>query len=110
MVEDMWLDPLVQRRWQQLALRLTEADCRRIGRIAADPRPGLERHPLAGNGGGHRGLGARIGRIRERRRRPGARDIRRDVAVGIGLVSCDAHRTVATPEPPSALSLAISNG
>ena len=32
----MWLDPLVQRRWQQLALRLTEADCRRIGRIAAE--------------------------------------------------------------------------
>jgi hypothetical protein len=36
MVEDMWLDPLVQRRWQRLALRLTEADCRRIGRVAAE--------------------------------------------------------------------------
>jgi hypothetical protein len=36
MVEVMWLDPLVQRRWQRLALRLTEADCRRIGRIAAE--------------------------------------------------------------------------
>jgi len=36
LVEDMWLDPLVQRRWQRLALRLTEADCTRIGRIAAE--------------------------------------------------------------------------
>jgi hypothetical protein len=36
MVEGMWLDLLVQRRWQRLALRLTEADCRRIGRIAAE--------------------------------------------------------------------------
>ena len=35
-VEDMWLDPLVQRRWRRLALRLTEADCRRIGRVAAE--------------------------------------------------------------------------
>jgi hypothetical protein len=35
-VEDMWLDPLVQRRWQRLALRLSEADCKRIGRIAAE--------------------------------------------------------------------------
>jgi len=35
-IEDMWLDPLVQRRWQRLALRLTEADCRRIARIAAE--------------------------------------------------------------------------
>lgn len=35
-VEDMWLDPLVQRRWRRPALRLTEADCRRIGRIAAE--------------------------------------------------------------------------
>ena len=35
-IEDMWLDPLVQRRWQRLALRLTEADCKRIGRIAAE--------------------------------------------------------------------------
>jgi hypothetical protein len=35
-VEDMWPDPLVQRRWLRLALRLTEADCKRIGRIAAE--------------------------------------------------------------------------
>jgi hypothetical protein len=35
-IEDMWLDPLVRRRWQRLALRLTEADCRRIGQVAAD--------------------------------------------------------------------------
>lgn len=42
-VEDMWKDPLVQRRWQRLALRLTAADCERIGRVAAD-------HGLAGRG------------------------------------------------------------
>ncbi|HEY5313044.1 MAG TPA: hypothetical protein VIK18_11015, partial [Pirellulales bacterium] len=35
-VEDMWKDSLVQRRWQRLALRLTAADCERIGRIAAE--------------------------------------------------------------------------
>jgi hypothetical protein len=35
-IEDMWLDPLVQRRWQRLALRLSEADCRRIGRLATE--------------------------------------------------------------------------
>ena len=35
-IEDMWLDPLVQRRWQRLALRLTRADCGRIARIAAE--------------------------------------------------------------------------
>jgi hypothetical protein len=35
-IEDMWLDPLVQRRWQRLALRLTEADCRRIARMAVE--------------------------------------------------------------------------
>jgi hypothetical protein len=35
-IEDMWLDPLVQRRWQRLALRLTGADCKRIGLIAAE--------------------------------------------------------------------------
>lgn len=42
-VEDMWLDPLVQQRWRRLALRLTEADCRRIGGSAAQ-------RGLAGNG------------------------------------------------------------
>jgi len=35
-VEDMWKDPLVQRRWQRLALRLTAGDCERIGRMAAE--------------------------------------------------------------------------
>lgn len=35
-VEHMWLDPLVQRRWRRLTLRLTEADCERTGRIAAE--------------------------------------------------------------------------
>jgi hypothetical protein len=35
-IEGMWLDPLVQRRWQRLALRLSEADCKRIGRLAAE--------------------------------------------------------------------------
>lgn len=29
-MEDSWADPLVQRRWQRLALRLTEADCERL--------------------------------------------------------------------------------
>ena len=35
-IEDMWLDPLVQRRWQRLALRLSEADCRWIARTAVE--------------------------------------------------------------------------
>ena len=34
-IEVRWLDPLVQRRWQRLSLRLGAADCERIGRIAA---------------------------------------------------------------------------
>jgi hypothetical protein len=35
-VEDMWKDPLVNRRWQRLAWRLTAEDCERIGRVAAE--------------------------------------------------------------------------
>ena len=35
-VEDRWRDPLVNRRWQRLALRLTAEDCERIGRVAAE--------------------------------------------------------------------------
>ena len=35
-VEDMWRDPLVNRRWQRLTLRLTAGDCERIGRVAAE--------------------------------------------------------------------------
>ena len=35
-VEEMWKDPLVQRRWQRLSLRLTAGDCERIGRVAAE--------------------------------------------------------------------------
>lgn len=35
-IEDMWLDPLVQRRWRRLASRLTEADCSRIVRLAVE--------------------------------------------------------------------------
>ena len=34
--EDMWRDPLVNRRWQRLAWRLTAEDCERIGRVAAE--------------------------------------------------------------------------
>lgn len=34
-MEDAWLHPLVQRRWQRLALSLTEADCERIVRTAS---------------------------------------------------------------------------
>lgn len=35
-VEDLWRDPLVNRRWQRLALHLCTTDCVRIGRLAAD--------------------------------------------------------------------------
>ena len=35
-VEDLWKDPLVNQRWQRLALRLTAVDCERITRQAAD--------------------------------------------------------------------------
>ena len=35
-VEDLWRDPLVNQRWQRLALRLTADDCERIARQAAD--------------------------------------------------------------------------
>ena len=34
-VEDLWRDPLINQRWQRLALRLTPDDCERIGRMAA---------------------------------------------------------------------------
>ena len=35
-VEDLWRDPLINLRWQRLALRLSAADCVRIGHLAAD--------------------------------------------------------------------------
>ncbi len=35
-MEDLWRDPLINQRWQRLALRLTADDCERIGRLAAD--------------------------------------------------------------------------
>ena len=35
-LEDLWRDRLVIQRWRRLALRLTAADCERIGRVAAD--------------------------------------------------------------------------
>jgi len=34
-LEDAWAHPLVRRRWEQLALRLTRDDCGRIVRLAA---------------------------------------------------------------------------
>lgn len=34
-LEDAWGHPVIQRRWEQLALRLTRGDCERIVRIAA---------------------------------------------------------------------------
>jgi hypothetical protein len=33
-MEDMWRDPLVNRRWQRVALKLSEADCERLVRYA----------------------------------------------------------------------------
>lgn len=35
-MEDLWRDPLINQRWQRLALRLTAIECERIGRLAAD--------------------------------------------------------------------------
>jgi len=35
-VEDLWRDPLINQRWQRLALRLTAIECERIGRVAAE--------------------------------------------------------------------------
>jgi hypothetical protein len=35
-VEDLWRDPLVNQRWQRLALRLTATECEHIGRMAAE--------------------------------------------------------------------------
>jgi hypothetical protein len=34
-LEDAWVHPVIQRRWEQLALRLRESDCERIVRLAA---------------------------------------------------------------------------
>jgi hypothetical protein len=34
-MEDAWTHPVVMRRWEQLALRLTRADCERVVRLAA---------------------------------------------------------------------------
>ncbi len=39
-LEDAWAHPVVQRRWEQLALRLTRADCERIVRLAAQRQLG----------------------------------------------------------------------
>jgi hypothetical protein len=33
-LEDAWTHPVVARRWEQLALRLTRADCDRVVRLA----------------------------------------------------------------------------
>lgn len=41
-VEDLWRDPMVNQRWQRLALSLTAQDCERIARLAA--RRGLAGH------------------------------------------------------------------
>jgi len=35
-LEDLWRDPLINQRWQRLALRLTADACDRIGRVAAE--------------------------------------------------------------------------
>ena len=35
-VEDLWRDPLINQRWQRLALRMTAQDWERIGRAAAE--------------------------------------------------------------------------
>ena len=35
-VEDLWRDPLINQRWQRLALRLSAIECEHIGRVAAD--------------------------------------------------------------------------
>jgi len=37
-MEDMWCDPLVNRRWQRVALKLSEADCERLVRYASRNR------------------------------------------------------------------------
>jgi hypothetical protein len=37
-LEDSWADPLIQRRWQRLASRLTPADCEKLLKRAADRR------------------------------------------------------------------------
>jgi len=42
-MEDVWCDPLVNRRWQRVSLRLTEADCERLVQYAG-------RRGLAGDG------------------------------------------------------------
>jgi hypothetical protein len=42
-MEDLWRDPLVNRRWQRLALQLTEGDCERLVQYAG-------RRGLAGEG------------------------------------------------------------
>jgi hypothetical protein len=34
-LEDAWGHPVIQRRWEQLALRLSRADCERIVKLAA---------------------------------------------------------------------------
>ena len=59
-IEDMWCDPLVNRRWQRVSLRLTAADCERIVQLAV--RRGL--------------AGSRLPpyRVRKRHRRLGAGD------------------------------------
>ena len=35
-VWDLWRDPLINQRWQRLALRLTVDDCKHIARVAAE--------------------------------------------------------------------------
>lgn len=49
-IEDLWRDPLVQRRWQRLALRLGEADCDRACQVTVQrglAGPALRWMPLA---------------------------------------------------------------
>ena len=63
-VEDLWRDPLVNRRWQRLALRLCATDCVRIGRLAADRGLAGERRALDHRRVGHGRLGAGIEGVR----------------------------------------------
>ena len=64
-IEDMWLDPLDATSLAAFALRLTEADCRRIGQRCGRSA-GLREDGIRwlGDGGGHRGMGARVRRAR----------------------------------------------
>jgi hypothetical protein len=98
-LEDAWVHPVIQRRWEHLVLRLTRGDCERIVRVAAERQLGVTACRWVHDGAATEGWSlASQGRVEKiDGRRPA-----KSVAVlppGSGL---PPPRPLVTPRPPAA--------